>query len=109
MPSADRPIDFGSLVGLEPRLAELEARTRAIQDDGRSSFFCSNFLWLPLQGELKRILGVDRRGPPGEAKEGPLYDSRSFEVAYEHLSRLLPKCRACGCLAFEPYRVASRV
>jgi hypothetical protein len=108
MPSADPASEFRALAELEPRLSELEARVRAVVDDGRASFFCSNHVWLPIQGDLKRLVGVERRGAAGEAKGGPLWDSRSFEVAYRHLSGLLPKCRACGCRVFEPYRVATR-
>ena len=104
MPSAEPTLDFAALAELEPRLAELEARARSIQDDGRASFFCSNYLWLPLQGDLKRVIGVDRRGAPDEAKQGLLWQSRAFEAAYRHLSGLLPKCRNCGCRIFEPHR-----
>ena len=101
-------LDFTALTDLEPRLAELESRVRAIEDDGRASFFCSNYVWLPMQGDLKRLVGVDRRGAPDELREGPLWDSRSFESAYKHLSGLLPKCRNCGCRIFEPHRSSTQ-
>ncbi len=96
--------EFSGLVRLEPSLAELEERARSVVDDGRSSFFCSSFVWLPLSFLLRDRVGVDRRGEEGEPRTGPLYDSRSYEVAYVHLSRLLPPCRDCGCRIFEPWR-----
>jgi len=93
---------YAELLELEPRLGELEAALRSERDDGASSFYCSNFAWLPYNAELKRLVGVARVGS-GEAQEPVLYDSGSYEVAYEHLSKLLPPCRDCGCRAFAPY------
>ena len=94
---------FEELCELEPLLSDFDAEARAEHDDGRRSFYCSNFVWLPMYTRLRGVLGA-YRARPGEAREGPLYASESFETAYEHLSRLLPPCRDCGCTAFEPIR-----
>lgn len=103
----ERPLPtFEELCELEPRLHEVEAQARAIHDDGSGSFFCSNFAWLPVQGRLKELVGVHRKEPCENDPEGVLMDSRSFEVAYMHLSKLLPPCRDCGCAGFQPVRDA---
>ena len=95
---------FEELAALEPELAELEAQARSYHDDGTAPFFCSNFLWLPMYTRLRSLIGAHR--PPDEdgSTEGALYDSRVFELAYEHLSRLMPPCRDCGCHRFDPVR-----
>lgn len=97
--------NYEELCELEPRVREVEAMARAIEDDGKGSFFCSNFVWLPVQAELKLFVGVHRKEPVPEGGE-ILLDSRTFEVAYDVLSRLLPPCRDCGCAGFEPVRQA---
>lgn len=92
------------LLELEPGLGPLEEEARAIADDGTMSFFCSNFVWLPLTSSLQQLIGVRRRGGQGKVAEPLLYDSRAYEVAYLHLSPLLPPCRDCGCHRFQPLR-----
>ena len=103
--------DFRELAALEPRLLELEREARGVVDDGEGSFFCSNFVWLPMYTRLRGIVGVQRRPAPsaeaGQASESVedvrlLYDSRVFERVYEYLSRLFPPCRDCGCRLFAP-------
>ena len=95
---------FEELCRLEPRLLELEQEARAVRDDPAKSFFCSNYVWLPLNGELRQLIGVARI-PGDEERERPeLYDSRAYELAFAHLSRLLPPCRGCGCRRFQPVR-----
>jgi hypothetical protein len=99
--------DYEELCRLEPRLEDVEAMARAIHDDGQASFFCSNFVWLPVQAELKMLVGVHRKLAFAEGTD-VLLDSRTFEVAYDVLSRLLPPCRDCGCAGFEPIRRAQQ-
>ena len=104
-----RAVSFQELAKVEPRLAELEARARAVKDTDKSRFFCSNFIWLPMYTSLRTLIGAYRSAVPGEPErvEGDLrYDGEAFEVAYLHLSRLLPPCRDCGCTTFEPVREA---
>jgi hypothetical protein len=99
--------DYEELCRLEPRVKDVEAQARAVNDDGQASFFCSNFAWLPVQAQLKMLVGVHRKLPLEEGAE-VLLDSRTFEVAYDVLSPLLPPCRACGCVMFEPIRQAQQ-
>ena len=102
--ASEAPEAFEELCRLEPRLRELEEDARAVKDEPEKSFFCSNYLWLPLNGRLRQLLGVARIAV-GEERERPeLYDSRSYELAFVHLSRLLPPCRGCGCRQFQPVR-----
>ncbi len=98
------PLDFAGLCELEPRLRDLEKEARSIEDDGRRVFFCSNYVWMPLNGDLRALVGVARLPQPGDDADGPLYDSRSYELAFEALSPLLPPCRGCGCRLFQPTR-----
>lgn len=115
---------YEDLCLLEPRLVELEREVRAIRDDGSGSFFCSNYLWMPIYGRLKAILGVGRRVPEDAAPEETdpderalelaetgeededegawLASSQAFEIAYVRLSSLMPPCRGCGCRKFLP-------
>jgi len=118
--------DYQDLLLLEPRLAEVEAALRAVVDDGELSFFCSNYAWLPINAQLKAILGTGRKEPPSQASderyefgdedlaEGSeggeeddfdaslLSDSRVYEIAYLELSVRIPPCRNCGCQRFMP-------
>ena len=95
---------FEELCRLEPRLRELEEDVRAVRDDPTTSFFCSNFVWLPFNGRLRELLGVARIPVDEEGEREELFDSRSYERAFVHLSRLLPPCRGCGCRRFQPVR-----
>jgi hypothetical protein len=92
------------LYRLEPRLAELEREVDAMRDDGRSEWFCSNFLWLPVNTRLRLLVGVAREPRPGDAELPELYDSRAYERVFEHLSKRLPPCRNCGCRRFQVVR-----
>jgi len=96
--------DFARWVALEPRLAELEREVQAVRDEGTRPWFCSNFLWLPVNTRLRLLIGVARLPVPGADDPRELYDSRAYEAAFEHLSRQLPPCRACGCRRFERER-----
>ena len=97
--------DFARLVELEPRLAELEREVEAVHDDGSRPWFCSNFLWLPVNTRLRLLIGVARLPEPGRPDVPELYDSLAYESAFEHLSRKLPPCRECGCRRFVRERV----
>lgn len=99
-----RAFDFDELVRREPRLAALEERVRAVRDTGEGSFFCSNHVWLPLASELRQLVGVYRRGWSAHEPGDPLYDTYAFEACYLRLSRVMPPCRGCGCLLFQPWR-----
>jgi len=78
------------LLRLEPRLGALQAEVDAAVDDGKTSFFCSNYLWLPVNTRLRLLIGVARTPQPGDEAHPELYDSRSYERVFEHLSRRLP-------------------
>ena len=102
---------FRELCELEPRLADLEAEAMGTADDQTRSYYCSNFVWLPMYTRLRTLLGAYRRTPgrapdgvAGHAEQpidGPLLDSHNFESAFVHLSKMLPPCRDCGCVTFQ--------
>ncbi len=94
---------FEDLARMEPRLQGLAAEAGAIRDDGSGSFFCSNFVWLPLTSRLQELVGPHRKSPEAAGEE-VLRTSQAYEAAYRYLSRLLPPCRDCGCRRFQPVR-----
>lgn len=96
--------DVAEYLRLDPRLAELEREVAGIGDDGTRAWFCSNFLWLPLNTRLRLLIGVARLPEPGRPDPPELYDSRAYERVFEHLSRKLPPCRNCGCRRFVALR-----
>lgn len=98
---------YAELCELEPGLRELEARIAAVEDPG-GPWFCSNFVWLPLNADLKDLVGAARRGPVRDDPETErlLRSSHCYETAYLALSKLLPPCRNCGCRRFAPYEKA---
>ena len=97
---------IADLFALEPRLSELEREVDAVRDDGRSSWFCSNYLWLPVNTRLRLLIGVARLPQPGDEDRSVLYDSRTYELVFEFLSRRLPPCRGCGCRRFLALRTS---
>ncbi|MFT5292003.1 MAG: hypothetical protein ACI8QS_000863 [Planctomycetota bacterium] len=107
-------LTFEDLCTLEPRLRELEVRMAAVGDPGSGTFFCSNFVWLPLNADLRDLVGTARRrsmdadGGTNLSEEDLrcLYSSVCYETAYIVLSKLLPPCRDCGCRLFEPFQKA---
>lgn len=94
------PATWQDLCRLEPRLGELEREVADVRDDGTRAWFCSNFLWLPVNTRLRLVLGVARIPSEGDEAHPELFDSRAYELAFERLSRRLPPCRGCGCRRF---------
>jgi len=92
------------LVMAEPRIGDLEREVDAIRDDGSGELFCSNYYWLPVNTRLRLLVGVARIPRPGDEDHRELYDSRNYEIVFQHLSRRLPPCRGCGCHRFEVAR-----
>lgn len=95
------------LFRLEPRLLELQREVDAVVDDGKSSWFCSNYVWLPVNTRLRLLIGVARVTPAGEALQPELFDSRAYERVFTFLSQRLPPCRGCGCQRFQTLREES--
>jgi len=91
---------IADLFAVETRLAELERDVDAVRDDGQKDWFCSNFMWLPLNTRLRLIVGVARVPQPGDEQRRELYESRAYELVFAYLSRRLPPCRNCGCRRF---------
>lgn len=104
--AAERAVPYAELLKLEPRLKDLADKLRAVRDEG-GPFFCSNFVWLPLNAELKGLIGVARAGRKAPGDPQILSSSFAYETAYIELSPLLPPCRDCGCVAFEPWLKAT--
>jgi hypothetical protein len=102
--AAEASASLRELLTREPRLAELESDVDAIHDDGSAPWFCSNFLWLPVNTRLRLLVGVARLPQPGDHERPELYSSASYERVFEHLSRRMPPCRACGCRQFDELR-----
>jgi|SRR5688572_9907492 len=98
--------NIADLFALEPRLADLEREVDSARDDGRSSWFCSNYLWLPVNTRLRLLIGVAREPQPGDGEHPELYDSLAYEIVFDFLSRRLPPCRNCGCRRFLALREA---
>lgn len=98
------PLDLATLYALEPGLADLEREIDAVRDDGSRPWFCSNFVWLPINTRLRLLVGVARLPRPGDEAHPELYASQSYELVFTHLSRRLPACRSCGCRQFEALR-----
>jgi hypothetical protein len=96
------PTNFDELCEIEPALRELETLVRSQRDDGTGSFYCSNYVWLPLNAQLKFLLGVARPGVSRADSGDRRYSSRLYELAYVHLSQFMPPCRDCGCRKFWP-------
>jgi len=104
---AERDARVAELLRAEPRLAELLREVEATEDDGRSSWFCSNYVWLPLNTRLRLIVGVARTPQPGDAARAELYESRTYELVFGFLSQRMPPCRACGCRRFREVRASA--
>ncbi len=92
-------ISWNDLVAQEPRLTELLAEVRAM-DDGRSSFFCGAWLYSGdgpgrpgLKERLSRLVGWGARHRRGTV----LASSAAWDAALRTIVRALPPCRNCGC------------
>jgi hypothetical protein len=93
---ADATFTFDGLCQQEPRLNDLLRDVEAVTDTGGESF-CANYHWfLPngFKSRLSRLVGYGAEKPE-------LRTSAAYDVAYDHLYRLLPDCRNCRCIAFE--------
>jgi hypothetical protein len=93
-------VTWQRLVELEPRLADLYNRARAVRDDKHHSSFCANRVWYGrdnqeggLRGQLFKLVGheVSRHADPR------LRTSAAYDVAYHAIYHALPDCRNCGC------------
>ena len=51
---------MSELLCLEPRLGELEREVDGLRDDGQRPWFCSNFLWLPINTRLRLVSHLKR-------------------------------------------------
>jgi hypothetical protein len=94
----------GDLFQLEPRLLDLKNEVDGVRDDGSATFFCSNYVWLPVNTRLRLLLGVARVPQADDDEHPELYDSRSYELVFVYLSQRLPPCRDCGCRIFKRLR-----
>jgi hypothetical protein len=116
--TADRtpaaPWTWAALVALEPALAALEREARAVRAlaDRKRALLrhpcrdllppavqrwaareCANFWWYRPGGLKERMSALVGYG----ARDERLRSSAAYDVAYDHLYRLLPDCRGCAC------------
>jgi hypothetical protein len=97
--------DFIDLARWEPGLESLARRVRIIgRRRGRRRSWCALAVLTDATGDfvlaqLERLVGRYRvRVHPDPQLEAVLRSSHAFEVAYDHLDRLLPDCRGgCSC------------
>jgi hypothetical protein len=92
---------FAEIRKIEPALAELERRIKAHARKHRGAErYCANRWWYGywdpdrrggFRREMKALVGWSAANPE-------LRTSKAHDAAYEHLYRLLPNCRNCGCL-----------
>src|SRR4051812_7310423 len=79
------------------------------RDDGTSDTFCATQRWYGWEDGAESFIGcygfineldklVGAHGEFGVARNPVLRTRWAYNVAYKHLTGLLPKCRNCRCL-----------
>src|SRR5215472_1761839 len=90
-----RLAEFEKLCAIEPRLAALLERARAVKDDPAKPSFCANHIWYEeLKPELTRLVGWRRKDNPA------LGTPRAYDISYQIIYDVLPACRDCACWGF---------
>jgi hypothetical protein len=93
-------LTFDQLCRIEPGLRRLEADViAAAKVERRKQNRCANRVWFGRFGGgfKQRVVGLvgwhrfHKAGPP------ELGTQHAYDVVYDHLYRLLPDCRNCGC------------
>lgn len=85
--------EWKSLVALEPRLADLYNRARAIRDNGQS--FCANETWRDgFRDELDELVGFHVRPD----RHPRLRTWEAHNIARHTIYSALPDCRNCYCV-----------
>lgn len=84
-------VTWDELVKAEPRLSQLEASVKAVDDSG--PVFCANWVWV---NQFKPVL-VNLVGWFARDKAAILHTAEAYDIAYDHLYGLLPDCRNCKC------------
>jgi len=89
---------FADLVKIEPALADLEKRIRALSlaQEGKRGRFCANEVWYGwgtagFKAGMTALVGFAAAKPALQTME-------AYDTAYRHLQTLLPNCRRCACL-----------
>ena len=88
-------ITWEQLVGLEPRLRDLEYRVRHAAD-GKDCYCYETVWYADYKRELTQLIGWKRKTVDGSPVEESLHGSVAYHVAYEHLLQALPNCRKCS-------------
>jgi hypothetical protein len=120
------PAEFLALAESEPKLLTLLADIEIAREDSkRKSHACANALWFgtsinqySFKDRLCELIGWERgektklqKGKPRFRKvstawlmkepkplpPGPLYSTKSYDIAYDYLYSRLPDCRECLC------------
>ena|SRR5215472_2003812 len=90
-----RLAEFEKLCAIEPCLAALLERARAVKDDTAKPSFCANRIWYgELKPELTRLVGRRRKDHP------VLGTPRAYDLSYQIIYDALPACRDCACWGF---------
>lgn len=95
--TAARCLAWPLLVGLEPRLAVLEAELASIaREHGEDPNWCANEVWYGYGTRKSYRDGMSALA--GWSAERPALRTRAaYDLAYEYLYELLPGCRECFC------------
>lgn len=91
---------WAELVTLEPRLATLLARARAIKDDKTRPVFCANAAWYGYgryEGQGLKTTLEHLVGWYAESRHPKLRSREAYDLVYKRVYKVLPNCRNCMC------------
>jgi hypothetical protein len=94
-----KPLDWETLVELEPALGALLAEVQAIHDDGKAGHFCRHDYYMSMRWDQP---GLKRRfselvGWHARNKNALLHTSEAYDLVLEIILEALPPCRNCCC------------
>lgn len=91
-----RELSWKRIVEIEPRLRQAKMEISAIKRESKKPF-CANAIWYgygdPRFSYKERV----NRYTGWYAEKPELRSMEAYDLAYDHLYRLLPDCRDCLC------------